>query len=62
MELLYDFCGREEETPIKNNVQLQVIGKLDRMPSATRKAVQRLCSVTENYDGMRLTLPWIMVT
>ena len=56
MELLYDFCGREEETLIKNNVQLQVIGKLDRMPSATRKAVQRLCSVTENYDGMRLTL------
>ena len=56
MELLYDFCGREEETLIKNNVQLQVIGKLDRMPSATRKAVQRLCSVTEKYDGMRLTL------
>lgn len=56
MELLYDFCGREEETLIKNNVQLQVIGRLDKMPAATRMAVQRLCSVTSKQDGMRLTL------
>jgi undecaprenyl diphosphate synthase len=56
MELLYDFCGREEETLLKNNVQLQVIGRLDKMPAATRMAVQRLCSVTAGQDGMRLTL------
>lgn len=56
MELLYDFCGREEETLVKNNVQLQVIGRLDKMPSATRIAVQRLCAVTAKHDGMRLTL------
>lgn len=56
MELLYDFCGREEETLLKNNVQLQVIGRLDKMPAATRMAVQRLCNVTANQDGMRLTL------
>ena len=56
MELLYDFCGREEETLLKNNVQLQVIGRLDKMPAATRVAVQRLCNVTANQDGMRLTL------
>ena len=56
MELLYDFCGREEATLMKNNVRLQVIGSLKKMPSATRRAVQRLCEVTQDQTGMTLTL------
>lgn len=56
MELLYDFCGREEATLIRNNVRLQVIGSLKKMPAATRKAVQRLCEITQEQTGMTLTL------
>ncbi len=56
MWLLEDYCRRERDTLMKNDIRLLTIGGLARLPAATRNAVEQLMEETAENRSMTLTL------
>jgi len=56
MSLLREYCERERDTLMENEIQLATMGDVNRLPRATRKAVLKLKEYTANNRKMRLTL------
>jgi len=56
MLLLRDYCLRERDTLMKNDIRLNTIGSLGRLPAATRDAVISLINDTADNRSMVLTL------
>lgn len=56
MQLLEDYCARELPTLIENQIRLQVIGGLQRLPASTRQAVRATMQATAGHQQMVLTL------
>ena len=56
MSLLVETTAKEVKTLNKNNIRLQAIGDLEKLPSRTRKALQDGIDRTAHNDRMTLTL------
>ena len=56
MRLLVETLSKEVATLNKNNIQLQAIGDLDRLPASTHKALLKGIEDTATNDRMVLTL------
>lgn len=56
MALLLDFAEKEKHELRDQGVRVQVVGDLDKLPNATRKAVERTMAFTANCTGMTLSL------
>jgi len=56
MNLLRDYCIGERELFVDNDIRFNVIGRLDRVPVGTRKAIESLIETTESHRSMMLTL------
>lgn len=56
MRLLVETLSKEVKTLNKNNIRLQAIGDLDRLPSSTHKALLKGIEDTKNNQRMVLTL------
>lgn len=56
MKLLVDTLHNEVKTLNKNNIKLQAIGDLERLPPKTLKALQEGIESTKNNDRMTLIL------
>ncbi|MEE2959413.1 MAG: isoprenyl transferase [Myxococcota bacterium] len=56
MKLLREFCEKERDELMKNDIRLSLLGSLDRVPKPTRRAFQELAEVTANNKSMTLTL------
>jgi undecaprenyl diphosphate synthase len=56
MNLLRDYCIGERELFVDNDIRFNVIGRLDRVPVETRKAIESLIETTESHRSMMLTL------
>lgn len=56
MKLLVDTLHNEVKTLDKNNIKLQAIGDLERLPPKTLKALQEGIESTKNNDRMTLIL------
>ncbi len=56
MELLVDTIRKEVPTLNKNNIRLQVIGDLDRMPPHARVELNEAIRETETNSGMTLVM------
>ena len=56
MTLLERFLASEAPQMMENNIRLRIIGEPERLPAATRGAVERVCRQTAHNDGMTLVL------
>jgi len=56
MRLLREYLRKELPEIHKNNICMQVIGRLDQLPQAVREDVQQGMEVTANNSGMKLTV------
>lgn len=56
MDLLRTFLEGEKETLLRNDVRLEAIGDLERLPAKVRKVLERVREATSSCDGMVLTL------
>jgi undecaprenyl diphosphate synthase len=56
MNLLIDTVGKQLKTLLKNNIRLQTIGDLDKLPQNTRKAMKQAIEDTSANTGMTLVL------
>jgi len=56
MRLLKKFLLKEEETMIKNNIRLNAIGQLDRLPGDVQKLIQEVTDKTGQNDGLVLSI------
>ena len=56
MKLLDRFLDDKAGELDKQNIRLQAIGDLDRLPAATRKRLDRIQEQTKNHDTMTLVL------
>jgi undecaprenyl diphosphate synthase len=56
MLLLRQFLRQEQALMIKQNIRLNAIGDLSKLPSATRKALQAAMLATRDGEAMILTL------
>ncbi|MFD2256163.1 isoprenyl transferase [Luteolibacter algae] len=56
MTLLDHFLDEKAEELDKQNVRLQAIGQIDRLPAATRERLTRIQEHTRNNDSMTLVL------
>lgn len=56
MQLLVTTISNEVETLMKNNVRLQSIGKIDKLPNRCYNKLQEAIELTENNSGLTLTL------
>lgn len=56
MALLLDFAEKEKAELHKQNVRVQVVGDISKLPAATREAVQRTMAFTESCTGLTLSL------
>ncbi len=56
MALLNRFIKSEEKKMMDNNIRLNAIGQIDRLPQNVRESLERTMSATQNNDGMLLTL------
>jgi len=56
MDLLRDYCTRERATLMDNEIRLNTIGELSRLPDATREAITKLVDETAGNHAMTLTL------
>jgi len=56
MNLLIDTDGKQLKTLLKNNIRLQTIGDIDKLPQNTRKALQQAIEDTSTNTGMTLVL------
>ncbi len=56
MKLLDRFLDDKASELDKQNIRLQAIGDLDRLPAATRKRLDKIQEQTKNHDTMTLVL------
>ncbi len=56
MSILVNSLKKEIDTFQSNNIKLQAIGNLDKLPLIARKQLSEVMSMTEKNDGMILTL------
>jgi undecaprenyl diphosphate synthase len=56
MVLLEDYCRRDRDTLMQNDIRLATIGELSRLPERTRAAVANLVEETADNRAMTLTL------
>ncbi|HJL40041.1 MAG TPA: polyprenyl diphosphate synthase [Myxococcales bacterium LLY-WYZ-16_1] len=56
MSLLLDYLVEERETILENQIRLQGIGQLERLPETVRKQLHFLQETSQNHEGMVLTL------
>jgi undecaprenyl diphosphate synthase len=56
MALLKKFLQSEQEEMVENNIRLQVIGQLDRLPTNVREALNQTMTATREQTGMDLIL------
>ncbi len=56
MQLLEDYCERELPTLVDNQIRLEVIGGLERLPATTQRAVRKTMHATREHQAMVLTL------
>jgi undecaprenyl diphosphate synthase len=56
MALLEEFCVRERDTLMDNDIRLMSIGRLDRLPPSTLRALSSLMEESCGNRSMRLTL------
>ncbi len=56
MALLKRFLRNEEPRLMKNNVRLDAIGQIERLPDDVRRALDHVKSVTADNDGLALHL------
>lgn len=56
MALLKRFLVTEEKKMIENNIRLNAIGQLERLPKDVQKSIQKVMGTTENNDGLLLTI------
>lgn len=56
MRLCAEFAERERAELIERGVRVRVIGDLDELPTATRRATEDLCEATEGGTSMTLAL------
>ncbi|MFN9028159.1 MAG: polyprenyl diphosphate synthase, partial [Akkermansiaceae bacterium] len=56
MKLLDRFLDEKASELDKQNIRLQAIGDLDRLPAATRKRLDRIQEQTKNHQTMTLAL------
>lgn len=56
MQLLEDYCRDERDALMKNDIRLTTIGRVDRLPETTRRALENLGAETANNKSMVLTL------
>jgi len=56
MALLVDTIGKEMKTLQDNNIKLNSIGNIDKLPAKTQKALLKGIEDTKNNDRMTLTL------
>jgi len=56
MELLDRFLISERKELTDNNIRLQTIGQIERMPATVRKTLQATMEMTKDNDGMLLSL------
>lgn len=56
MHLLEDFCSRERDTLMRNDIRLTTIGESERLPASTRKALDTLIEETADNRSMTLCL------
>lgn len=56
MLLLKKFIKSEKEEMLKNNIRLNAIGQIDRLPDDVARILSDVMKMTEDNDGMCLTL------
>jgi undecaprenyl diphosphate synthase len=56
MTLLVKFLDSELKEMIDNNIRLDTIGEIDRLPQKVQEALLRSMDMTRENDGMRLIL------
>lgn len=56
MGLLYNYLGRKYKKLQKNNIKLNAIGRLNKLPSDVRKRLYEVIKKTSNNTGIILTL------
>ncbi len=56
MELLVDTVVKEEETLLKNDIRLSVIGDFDRLPKKCQNSLHHLINLTKDHKRMELIL------
>tara|TARA_R110002096_G_scaffold40688_21_gene110402 strand:+ start:3951 stop:4670 length:720 start_codon:yes stop_codon:yes gene_type:complete len=56
MGLLAHFLKEKTPSLIKNNIRLQVIGQIDRLPASNRKALEKSIAATAGGDGLTLVV------
>ncbi|MEE8400083.1 MAG: isoprenyl transferase [Desulfobacterales bacterium] len=56
MVLLRKFLNSEKEEMMENNIRLNAIGQLDRLPKNVRKLLSEIMDVTAQNDAMQLNL------
>ncbi|MEM7601186.1 MAG: isoprenyl transferase [Verrucomicrobiota bacterium] len=56
MGLLSHFLREKTPTLMKNNIRLQVIGQIERLPASNRKALEKTIEVTAGNDGLTLVV------
>jgi undecaprenyl diphosphate synthase len=56
MELVGLYARSEQAALVKENVRVRVIGRLDRLPQSTRRALEHLVAATAGNDRLHLNL------
>ena len=56
MELLEEYCVKERDTLMDNDIRFNTIGDLSSLPKSTQAAVNKLIEETKANDKMTLTL------
>lgn len=56
MKLLQKFLESEEEELLRNNIRLNSIGQIERLPRSVRQTLDAVTQRTRNNDGMLLNL------
>ncbi|TAE92354.1 MAG: isoprenyl transferase [Verrucomicrobia bacterium] len=56
MTLLQKFLQSKSSDLMRQNVRLQAIGQLDRLPNSTRRTLDKIIAETANNDGLTLIL------
>jgi len=56
MGLLAHFLKEKTPSLIKNNIRLQVIGQIDKLPRSNQKALQKSIEATADNDGLTLVV------
>ncbi|MBN2803415.1 MAG: isoprenyl transferase [Deltaproteobacteria bacterium] len=56
MELLKEYLKNQRNKILDNNIKLNAIGEIERLPLKTKNELKRLINDSKNNDGMILTL------